>query len=134
VYIKIILKHIGSRESDPSNEIGAALTGLKLLMAYFGQHCHRSSHMPKNRRPKYVVALQNCGLMLDQTMHNGHHRAPHDENFCLIGFSDAVINALLKFGGHNDTAWFVLWLATTLFDVTILCWVLKLLVPSVYAA
>jgi hypothetical protein len=65
--------------------ITAALTGLKLLFAYFGQHCHRSSHTSKTKRPAYVNALQNAGVMLDQVKHNGHHRMPHDENFCLIG-------------------------------------------------
>ena len=73
----------------------AALTGLKLFFAYFGQYCHRAAHTPKSKRPKWVQVLQATGFMTPQAKHNGHHRPPHDENFCLIGKMDPAVNGLI---------------------------------------
>ena len=97
----------------------AALTGLKLFFAYFGQYCHRAAHTPKSKRPKWVQVLQSTGFMTPQAKHNGHHRPPHDENFCLIGKMDPAVNGLIKLCGTNDWVWFGLWLGLSCCDVAL---------------
>ena len=99
--------------------VPACLTGLKLFMAYFGQYCHRAAHTPKSKRPALVQFLQKWGIMTSQAKHNGHHRPPHDANFCLIGMMDGPVNLLLKVFGTNDWLWFGFWLGLSLTDVKI---------------
>mmetsp|Transcript_49062 Transcript_49062/g.66851 ORF Transcript_49062/g.66851 Transcript_49062/m.66851 type:complete len:312 (-) Transcript_49062:647-1582(-) len=110
---------------------GGALTGCKLLWAYFGQHSHRQSHTMKVKCSPLDRFLQDAGIMISQTKHNGHHRPPHDENFCLIGFCDRPINMMLSVT-TNDTLWFVLWLVATVGDVWLLNLILTSVAPSIF--
>jgi len=110
----------------------AALMGLKLGFAYFGQHCHRQAHNAHASRPAYVRLMQRAGLMLTQTKHNLHHRT-HDQNFCLLGYADPVINWGLKNVTKNDTVWFSLWLVMTAVDLWLLNQVATTFFPSVFA-
>jgi len=110
----------------------AALMGLKLVFAYFGQHCHRQAHNAPQNRPGYVKFLQGAGLMLTQTKHNQHHRT-HDRNFCLLGYADPIINWGLENVTKNDVAWFFLWTAMTAADLWALNWAATNFAPSVFA-
>ncbi|KAH8058124.1 hypothetical protein JL721_9582 [Aureococcus anophagefferens] len=83
----------------------AALTGLKLFGAYFGQ---TSISATTSRR--------------------------HDANFCLVGYCDGIINGMLKHCGTNDWVWFGFWLAFSFGDVYVVNKVLTVAAPSVFAA
>ncbi|KAH8051359.1 hypothetical protein JL722_10813 [Aureococcus anophagefferens] len=112
----------------------AALTGLKLFGAYFGQYCHRSAHTPKSKRPRVAQYLMDKGFMCPQNKHLGHHKPPHDANFCLVGYCDGIINGMLKHCGTNDWVWFGFWLAFSFGDVYVVNKVLTVAAPSVFAA
>mmetsp|Transcript_24981 Transcript_24981/g.34283 ORF Transcript_24981/g.34283 Transcript_24981/m.34283 type:complete len:100 (-) Transcript_24981:3488-3787(-) len=51
-------------------------------MSYFGQYCHRMSHMPSHRRPALVAFLQDIGIMISSKEHLKHHQS-YDNNFCI---------------------------------------------------
>ena len=110
----------------------AALTGLKLFFAFFGQYCHRAAHTPKSKRPQWVQFLQATGFMTPQAKHNGHHRPPHDANFCLIGKMDLPVNWLLKTCGTNDWVWFGLWLGLSCSEVALAHRGLAYLAPGLF--
>lgn len=111
----------------------AMLTGLKLFGAYFGQLCHRSAHTPKHKRPAAFQALMDAGIMCPQHKHLNHHKAPHDKNFCLVGYCDVLINAMLRVCGTNDWLWFAIWITWTTTDVFVVSKILAYAAPSVFA-
>ena len=78
--------------------------------------------------------MQSPGFMTPQAKHNGHHRPPHDANFCLIGKMDPVVNAMLRVFGTNDWLWFGIWLALSVCDVAAVHALLRLAAPSTFAS
>lgn len=112
---------------------GACLVGLKLLFAYFGQYCHRSAHTPKHKRPALASALMRMQIMTPQEVHLNHHRPPHDQNFCLVGKCDPIVNGLLYLLGRNDWVWFSMWLFLTIFDVALVHKAMAYAFPAVFA-
>ena len=103
----------------------------KMLMSYFGQLCHSMSHMPATRRPSWVSALQDAGLMIHPKQHAQHHKT-YDDKFCIgSGMWNPVVSSALNvtdklhiaLGGSTETnayGWMVA-LGVTLFcDVSLL--------------
>lgn len=92
------------------------LVGWKLLMAYFGQLCHCMSHMPLPHKPKWVVVLQDMGLMISTKEHNGHHKT-YDDNFCIgSGMCNPLIAGFRKVT-TNKWIWLALFIFTLIADV-----------------
>ncbi|XP_078428622.1 fatty acid desaturase A [Wolffia australiana] len=50
----------------------------------FSQQFHAWSHTPKSRLPPAVVALQDAGLLVSRRQHALHHRAPYNNNYCIV--------------------------------------------------
>jgi len=94
--------------------------GLKLVMAWFGQYSHRSAHSP---RPKSLSPmtkfLQKVGLMITTRAHKAHHKAPYDEDFCLLGVMEPFITIMRKCI-KNRYIWLAIFLFVSAFDVIIL--------------
>mmetsp|Transcript_3811 Transcript_3811/g.12679 ORF Transcript_3811/g.12679 Transcript_3811/m.12679 type:complete len:87 (+) Transcript_3811:1622-1882(+) len=71
------------------------------------------------------------GFMCPQNKHLGHHKPPHDANFCLVGYCDGIINGMLRHCGTNDWVWFGFWLAFSFGDVYVVNKVLTVAAPSI---
>ncbi|XP_054799667.1 fatty acid desaturase 4, chloroplastic-like [Prosopis cineraria] len=50
----------------------------------FSQQFHAWAHGMKSRLPALVVALQNTGVLVSRSQHATHHRAPYNENYCIV--------------------------------------------------
>lgn len=99
------------------------LAGLKLLMAWFGQFSHRSAH---NRNAGIgATALQRVGLMISVRTHKMHHAAPHEEDFCLIGICNPVVQLLFNAFGNRQLLWWLFFAAFTTFDNYIIAWAIR---------
>jgi palmitoyl-[glycerolipid] 3-(E)-desaturase len=108
--------------------------GLKCLMAYFGQFSHRSAHaMSVGSRLWVANQLQKNGLMISVKDHMSHHKEPHDKDFCLIGICNPIIDAM-RAVTTNPTAWLVLFLAWSIFDIAICSYVVEQLARAVAAS
>ncbi|KAI3466238.1 hypothetical protein Pfo_022901 [Paulownia fortunei] len=45
---------------------------------------HAWAHTPKRKLPPLVAALQEAGIILRWSKHTGHHRSPHNSNYCTV--------------------------------------------------
>lgn len=105
------------------NPTYCCLVGWKLLMAYFGQLCHCMSHMPLPYVPKWILALQNAGVMISTKEHNGHHKT-YDDNFCIgSGMCNPIIAGLRRITS-NKWLWLSLFIFTLIADVPLANYVL----------
>ncbi|KAG5001967.1 hypothetical protein JHK87_023039 [Glycine soja] len=50
----------------------------------FSQQFHAWSHGTKSRLPPLVVALQEAGVLVSRWQHAAHHRAPYNNNYCIV--------------------------------------------------
>lgn len=50
----------------------------------FSQQFHAWAHSTKSRLPPLVVALQETGLLVSRSQHATHHRAPYNNNYCIV--------------------------------------------------
>ncbi|PIN12208.1 Ubiquitin-conjugating enzyme [Handroanthus impetiginosus] len=50
----------------------------------FSQQFHSWAHTTKSRLPPVVVALQDGGVLVSRTQHAAHHRAPYNNNYCIV--------------------------------------------------
>ncbi|KAK4398508.1 Fatty acid desaturase 4, chloroplastic [Sesamum angolense] len=50
----------------------------------FSQQFHAWAHTTKSRLPGVVVALQDGGVLVSRTQHSAHHRAPYNNNYCIV--------------------------------------------------
>lgn len=110
-----------------SNHVAATLAGLKLFFAWYGQMSHRCAHNPKIAKMPVAQFLQKTKLMISVRDHKVHHTRPHDEDFCLIGVMNPVIDALRKVT-TNRYAWLGFFLLSTIFDIAILARLCQLVV------
>ena len=54
---------------------------------------HRWAHMPKARRPGWMLRLQSWRLILDPHAHALHHRKPHRTHYCILsGWANPLSN------------------------------------------
>jgi palmitoyl-[glycerolipid] 3-(E)-desaturase len=96
----------------------------KLLMAYFGQFCHRMSHTPAPKRGVVVQFLQGVGIMIPAKEHGIHHQT-YDSNFCIgSGIWNPFLSWVLKLNIFHDYVFLVAFLSMLLFDVPVMNYVL----------
>ncbi|KAL0443389.1 UNVERIFIED_CONTAM: Fatty acid desaturase 4, chloroplastic [Sesamum latifolium] len=50
----------------------------------FSQQFHAWAHTTKSRLPGVVVALQDGGVLVSRMQHAAHHRAPYNNNYCIV--------------------------------------------------
>lgn len=50
----------------------------------FSQQFHAWAHGTKSKLPPIVVALQDVGLLVSRSQHGAHHRAPYNNNYCIV--------------------------------------------------
>ncbi|XP_065862351.1 fatty acid desaturase 4, chloroplastic [Euphorbia lathyris] len=50
----------------------------------FSQQFHAWAHSTKSKLPPLVVALQDAGLLVSRSQHADHHRAPYNNNYCIV--------------------------------------------------
>ncbi|CAD5329187.1 unnamed protein product [Arabidopsis thaliana] len=50
----------------------------------FSQQFHAWAHGTKSKLPPLVVALQDMGLLVSRRQHAEHHRAPYNNNYCIV--------------------------------------------------
>lgn len=117
-----------------TSNMALCLISCKLVMAYFGQLCHAMSHMPFHRRPKWVVSLQNYGVMVHPKEHWGHHKN-YDDNYCIgSGLFNRLLTPFLKFTDRVHIAlgsnlnmsaycWLAGFLAMAVFDIPVLMYI-----------
>ncbi|CAN6915158.1 unnamed protein product [Brassica oleracea var. botrytis] len=50
----------------------------------FSQQFHAWAHGTKSKLPPLVVALQDMGVLVSRKQHGEHHRAPYNNNYCIV--------------------------------------------------
>lgn len=50
----------------------------------FSQQFHAWAHGTKSKLPAAVVALQDAGVLVSRVQHGAHHRAPYNNNYCIV--------------------------------------------------
>lgn len=50
----------------------------------FSQQFHAWAHGTKSKLPPIVVALQDAGVLVSRSQHGAHHRAPYNNNYCIV--------------------------------------------------
>ncbi|KAF3571475.1 hypothetical protein F2Q69_00060380 [Brassica cretica] len=50
----------------------------------FSQQFHAWTHGTKSKLPRVVVALQDMGVLVSRREHAEHHRAPYNNNYCIV--------------------------------------------------
>ena len=84
------------------------------------QMSHRWAHTPKNMLPKFVIFLQNIGLVLSAKTHAKHHNNVYDRNFCMMnGWSNFMVNFLVKVFGRTSHGWNIVFLAVLICMLTL---------------
>jgi Lipid desaturase domain len=102
-----------------TNPICLLLSGCKLLMLYYGQFSHRSSHSVGRKLSKVAKVLQRCNLIMSTKGHRDHHRPPHTVDYCLIGVCNPIIDGLLSIT-RNNVIWLTAFFVWSIFDLAIL--------------
>lgn len=81
------------------------------------QQFHSWSHMRKQELHPMVVAMQDAGLLIGRSAHGRHHRAPYENNYCIVS---GVCNDALDGSGVLQ------WAEQVIFDATQIkprCWI-----------
>jgi hypothetical protein len=99
-----------------TSSVAHVLCGSKIFMAYFGQFSHRSAHSVGTRLSAPAKWLQNMGFMISTKDHMDHHKPPYEEDYCLIGVCNPIIDAMRKVT-HSNTAWLSIFLVWSIFDL-----------------
>lgn len=50
----------------------------------FSQQFHAWAHTTRSRLPAAVAALQDAGVLVSPVQHAAHHRAPYNNNYCIV--------------------------------------------------
>eukprot|EP00980_Cylindrotheca_fusiformis_P024490 scaffold11961_cov122-Cylindrotheca_fusiformis.AAC.2 len=90
-----------------SNPIPRYMAGLKLAAAYYGQFSHRSAHTPSTANSVFIEGLRSVGAMIPLAEHRSHHRPPHNNNFCLVGVCNPVVDFLYNKVTRNRQLWMI---------------------------
>lgn len=61
-----------------------AFVGICAGCIMFSQQFHAWAHTTKSRLPPVVVALQDGGVLVSRSQHAAHHRAPYNNNYCIV--------------------------------------------------
>eukprot|EP01018_Ginkgo_biloba_P011141 Gb_03374 [translate_table: standard] len=68
----------------PSNTGFDAFAGVMTGCIVFSQQFHCWSHCKKSQLPALVIGLQDKGVLVSRVKHGAHHRAPYDNNYCIV--------------------------------------------------
>jgi hypothetical protein len=95
------------------------------LLAILGAHammaCHRFAHTAPSRVPVLVRWLQEYGVVVSANHHSKHHMT-YDCNFSILaGFSDVVLNELVKYIDRYNTIWAPILICYALGPVLFVC-------------
>lgn len=64
-----------------------------LIFCSQGNQVHAISHRSDIANGKWIMFLQNIGLLQSRKTHRWHHKAPYETNFCVMGeFVNPVLN------------------------------------------
>jgi len=107
-----------------SEPIPMLLASLKLFWAWYGQASHRFAHNPKISQIPIAKFLQQVGLMVAVKDHKAHHQPPHEEDYCLIGIMNPMIDAM-RTVSTNRFVWLGVFLSASIFDVVLLTAVVR---------
>jgi hypothetical protein len=99
-----------------TSSVAHVLCGSKIFMAYFGQFSHRSAHSVGSKLSSPAKWLQKMGFMISTKDHMDHHKPPFDEDYCLIGVCNPLIDGMRKVT-HSNTAWLSLFFVWSIFDL-----------------
>jgi hypothetical protein len=99
-----------------TSSVAHVLCGSKIFMAYFGQFSHRSAHSVGTKLSAPAKFLQKFGFMISTKDHMDHHKPPYEEDYCLIGVCNPIIDAMRKVT-HSNTAWMSVFLVWSIFDL-----------------
>lgn len=66
------------------NSIAHGFIGICSLCIMFSQQFHAWAHGTKSRLPSPVTALQEMGVLVSRSQHADHHRAPYNNNYCIV--------------------------------------------------
>lgn len=61
-----------------------AFVGVCAGCIMFSQQFHAWAHATKSRLPPAVLTLQDAGLLISGVKHGAHHRAPYNNNYCIV--------------------------------------------------
>ena len=87
------------------------------VLICLAQQFHSWSHKRKQELHPVVVALQDAGLLIGRSAHGRHHRAPYENNYCIVS---GVCNDALDGSGVLQ------WAEQVIFDATQIkprCWI-----------
>jgi len=118
---------------DLTNPVSLLIGGTKIAMAYFGQFSHKSSHRINNNgslEQRIAKGLQQAGIMVSNRDHAAHHKEPYDQDFCLIGLCNPIIDAARKYVTTSNTAWLVAFFLLSVFDLTVYAALVNALFPQ----
>jgi ubiquitin-conjugating enzyme E2 variant len=81
--------------------LGFHVFAFAMTMGVFGTNqFHKWSHLPVERQPKIIKALQKVGLILAPKHHAKHHAAPHDTYYCItVGWLNPILAKIKFFKG-----------------------------------
>jgi hypothetical protein len=99
-----------------TSSVAHVLCGSKIFMAYFGQFSHRSAHSVGTRLSAPAKWLQKTGFMISTKDHMNHHKPPYEEDYCLVGVCNPIIDAMRKVT-HSNTAWLSIFFVWSIFDL-----------------
>lgn len=91
----------------------------KTLWSMVGELGHRAAHKPPRVRSGFECAMQRAGIYLDPKYHLGGHHRHLDQQFCELGWMDAVFDAM-RCVVSNRWAWGVFTLVASYADTWLL--------------
>jgi len=100
-----------------TNPMVMCALGWKLIMAYFGQFSHRTSHLPKSKVTGLSKKLQEWGITLTHEGHRVHHREG-SEKFCLLGIMNPFVDGMRKVTTNTDV-WALILAVLLLGDIAV---------------
>jgi len=97
---------IGSQALFITNEFVVAVCFMLFFSTELMMFSHRWSHMANSRKPFIAKALQKSGIIMSDAHHHDHHRT-YDNNFAICaGWSNPLMNYLVKnHWDEDDMRW-----------------------------
>ncbi|GLJ32025.1 hypothetical protein SUGI_0645000 [Cryptomeria japonica] len=68
----------------PDNPALLSFLGVGTGCIVFSQQFHCWAHCKKSELPALVIQLQDLGVLVSRVRHGAHHRAPYDNNYCIV--------------------------------------------------
>ena len=94
----------------------------KTLHSMIGELAHRAAHKPPSVRSGLERALQRSGIYLDPKYHLQGHHHNLDEQFCELGWMDAVFDGMRRWMTPNRWFWAAVTVCASFVDTWVLSW------------